>query len=262
MLPADAELLGRAPGRANLMGEHTDYNDGFVLPVALGMTIIVAGRPTRWHDPAALDRLAQRPWSIRATAAGRRRAGAATSRLWSGFSLEDGIPIRSIEGVIASDLPSGSGLSSSAALEVAVAMAVLEEPIDPIRLARLCQRAENVHVGVRCGIMDQMASVASHAGSGAPPRLPLAGNGPRSCPRRPRAADRGLRPAPVAGDGDYNRRRRRMRGGGATAGVATLAKSSVIDAVEFAAGSAERSGTARRCREHPNAGHGGRATPR
>jgi galactokinase len=165
MLAAGAELLGRAPGRANLMGEHTDYNDGFVLPVALGMTVTVAGRPTngkiRLRSIGAREAAVVDPSDGSGPTTGWGRYVTAVVRVL----LEDGLPIRSIEGVIASDLPSGSGLSSSAALEVAVALALLEEPIDPIRLARVCQRAENVHVGVRCGIMDQMASVASHAGT-------------------------------------------------------------------------------------------------
>ena len=165
MLPAGAELLGRAPGRANLMGEHTDYNDGFVLPVALGMTITVAGRPSdgqiRLRSLGAREQAIVDPSDGSGPTAGWGRYVAAVVKVL----LQEGVPIRSIQGVIASDLPSGSGLSSSAALEVAVAMALLEEPMDPIRLARLCQRAENVHVGVQCGIMDQMASVASHAGT-------------------------------------------------------------------------------------------------
>lgn len=164
-LPRGAELLGRAPGRANLMGEHTDYNDGFVLPLALGMTVSVGGRPTRGeirlrsigeHDAAVVD-----PTDGSGPTAGWGRYVAAVVRAL----LEEDLPVRSVEGVIASDIPSGTGLGSSAALEVAVTLALLEEPVDAVRLARVCQRAENVHVGVRCGIMDQMASVAARAGS-------------------------------------------------------------------------------------------------
>ena len=164
-LPPDAMLLGQAPGRANLMGDHTDYNDGFVLPAALESTVMVGGRPTRGlirlrsigaHQVAVID-----PSDGSGLTSGWGRYVAAVVRAL----LEEDLPVRSMEGVIASDLPSGTGLSSSAALEVAVALALLDEPIDPIRLARLCQRAENVHVGVRCGIMDQMASVASRAGA-------------------------------------------------------------------------------------------------
>ena len=165
MLPAGAELLGRAPGRANLMGEHTDYNDGYVLPVALDMTVSVGGRPTdgmiRLRSIGSREEAVVDPSDGSGPTTGWGRYVAAVVRVF----LEEGIRIRGIDGAIASDLPSGSGLSSSAALEVAVAMALVDEPMDPIRLARLCQRAENVHVGVQCGIMDQMASVASHAGT-------------------------------------------------------------------------------------------------
>jgi galactokinase len=164
-LPAGAELLGQAPGRANLMGEHTDYNDGFVLPVALGMTITIGGMPTqgkiRLRSIGAREEAVVDPSDGSGPTAGWGRYVAAVVKVL----LEEGVRIRAVDGLIGSDLPSGSGLSSSAALEVAVALALLEEPVDPLRLARLCQRAENVHVGVRCGIMDQMASVASRAGS-------------------------------------------------------------------------------------------------
>ena len=164
-LPPGAELLGQAPGRANLMGEHTDYNEVFVLPVALGMTIKVGGRPAdgeiRLRTAGGRGVAVVDPSDGSGPTSGWGRYVAAVVRAL----LEEGLPIRGIDGVIVSDLPSGSGLSSSAALEVAVALALLEEPIDPVRLARLCQRAENVHVGVRCGIMDQMASVASHSGT-------------------------------------------------------------------------------------------------
>ena len=165
VLPPDAALLGRAPGRANLMGEHTDYNDGFVLPAALGMSVMVGGRPTdgeiKLRSIGSRDSVVVDPSDGSGPTSGWGRYVTAVVRVL----LEEGLPIRGIDGVIASDLPSGTGLSSSAALEVAVALAILEEPIDPVTLARLCQRAENVHVGVRCGIMDQVASVSAHAGS-------------------------------------------------------------------------------------------------
>jgi galactokinase len=129
------------------------------------MTVTVAGRPTggkiRLRSIGAREEAVVDPTDGSGPTTGWGRYVAAVVRVL----LEERIPIRSIEGVIASDLPSGSGLASSAALEVAVALALLDEPIDPIRLARLCQGAENVHVGVQCGIMDQMASVASHVGT-------------------------------------------------------------------------------------------------
>jgi galactokinase len=163
-LPADAEIVVQAPGRANLIGEHTDYNDGFVLPAALELRTVVAGsrserirlRSVGRGRPITVD-----PETGRGPAKGWGRYVAAVVKAL----LEDGRKVRGIDGVIGSNLPSGTGLSSSAALEVAVALAVLGEPIDPVGLARVCQRAENVHVGVRSGIMDQLASAAASAGS-------------------------------------------------------------------------------------------------
>jgi galactokinase len=78
---------------------------------------------------------------------------------------EQGRAVRGFDGVLASDVPIGAGLSSSAALEVAVALAVLDEPLDALELAQLCQRAENVGVGVQSGLMDQLASTGSKAGT-------------------------------------------------------------------------------------------------
>ena len=232
MLPDGSELLGQAPGRANLMGEHTDYNDGFVLPVAIGMTIVVGGRPTQ-------GRIRLRSVGAREAAVVDPSDGSGPTTGWGRYVaavvkalLEEGLPIRSIEGAIASDLPSGSGLSSSAALEVAVAMALLEEPIDPTRLARLCQRAENVHVGVRCGIMDQMASVASRAGNAllldcrslAMDHVPVPGG------LELLIVDSGERRS--LKDGHYNRRRDECEEAARRLGVATLREVESLENVE------------------------------
>ena len=163
-LPADPEIVVQAPGRANLIGEHTDYNDGFVLPAALELRTVVAGGRS---DRIRLRSVGRgRPITVdsetgRGPAKGWGRYVAAVVKAL----IEDGRKVRGIDGVIDSNLPSGTGLSSSAALEVAVALAVLDEEIEAIALARICQRAENVHVGVRSGIMDQLASVAAKAGS-------------------------------------------------------------------------------------------------
>jgi galactokinase len=163
VLPADARVLGRAPARANLIGEHTDYNDGFVLPVALEMQTVVAGVPASsirlrsLEEPGAVEvdlGTGEGPTS------GWGRYVTAVVRVL----LEDGLRLRGLDGVVASDVPVGTGLSSSAALELSVALAILDEPVDAVRLAQLCQRAENVHVGVRSGIMDQLASGGARAG--------------------------------------------------------------------------------------------------
>ena len=162
-LPADAVVLARSPGRANLIGEHTDYNDGFVLPVALEMQTVIGG--------IRQDSLRLRSLEERGTVEVDLADASGPTSGWGRYVtsvvrvlLEEGLRLRGLDGVVASDVPVGTGLSSSAALEVAVALAVLDEPIDAVRLALLCQRAENLHVGVRSGIMDQLASAAAHAG--------------------------------------------------------------------------------------------------
>jgi len=161
--------LYRAPGRVNLIGEHTDYNDGFVLPAALEQCAwaAAAARPDRrlrarstragetvefdLDDPAAHPR---RDWSdyVRGVAVMLGR---------------EGFPLVGADLLIDSDVPVGSGLSSSAALEVVVGYALLdcaEDKIDRTRLALVCQRAENEFVGMRCGIMDQFVSCHGAAG--------------------------------------------------------------------------------------------------
>ncbi len=157
-------IVAAAPGRANLIGEHTDYNDGFVLPVALELRTVVRGRPDssiRLVSDGHAEAVTVDPETGDGPVEGWGRYVTAVVRVLR----EAGLAIRGIEGQIASDVPVGTGLSSSAALEVAVALAVLEEPIGPVELARLCQRAENVHVGVRSGIMDQLTSAGASEGS-------------------------------------------------------------------------------------------------
>ena len=155
--------LYRAPGRVNLIGEHTDYNDGFVLPAALEQCtwIAAAARPeprlrvgslrTGETREFALDDPDPRPrgdWSdyVRGVAVMLER---------------DGCRLTGADMLIDSDVPVGAGLSSSAALEVASGFALLDgagQAIDLTRLALACQRAENEFVGMRCGVMDQFAS--------------------------------------------------------------------------------------------------------
>jgi galactokinase len=154
----------RAPGRVNLIGEHTDYSGGFVMPLAIDREAVVLFRsaedgPVRlWSenygewDEFDLDRVernAAQPWSnyLRSVA----------------FMLQEaGHVLRPIEGIVWGDVPIGAGLGSSAALEVAAALAFCaaagSQPA-PRELALICQRAENRFVGVNCGIMDQFVSV-------------------------------------------------------------------------------------------------------
>ncbi|MGW6912844.1 galactokinase [Kitasatospora sp. NPDC054939] len=158
-----------APGRVNLIGEHTDYNDGHVLPIALPHTTRVQARrrddrvlrlhSTREPDTVELDLDALAPGGLD----GWAKYPAAV--LWT--LLRAGHPVAGADLLIDSDVPTGAGLSSSAALECAVALACNDLyglNLDAAALAVLAQRAENEFVGVPCGIMDQMASMCAEAG--------------------------------------------------------------------------------------------------
>lgn len=159
---ADAVRIVRAPGRVNLIGEHTDYNQGFVLPAAISLETWICFLPTDNRD-VELTRLDTRErLGFDLDSIGSQRGEwidylAGTARALA----DDGVALRGLRGVIASTVPISSGLSSSAALELAAAWALSAEmppPRTPMELAQLAQRAENEYVGVRSGIMDQFAS--------------------------------------------------------------------------------------------------------
>jgi len=163
--------IARGPGRVNLIGEHTDYNEGFVLPAAIDLELRIAFVPSddRRVEITLLENGERHGFDLDAIppAAGRwidHVAGTA----WS--LREAGLQLHGLRGVLASTIPTSSGLSSSAALQLSSAWALLDPPelaahgLDPLRLAQLCQRAENEHVGVRSGIMDQFASASGRAG--------------------------------------------------------------------------------------------------
>lgn len=164
----DARLF-RAPGRVNLIGEHTDYNDGFVLPAAIDREIVLGVRPHggRQVTLRSLDFAGTSVFSL-------DEIGYDAEQPWSNylrgvcFVLEDaGYHLRGAEIVFGGDVPIGSGLSSSAALEVATATAFLalsEYDVPGEVIAKLCQRAENEFVGTRCGIMDQFISTLGQRG--------------------------------------------------------------------------------------------------
>jgi galactokinase len=175
--------VSRAPGRVNLIGEHTDYNDGFVMPAALEFATLVAAAPrgdrrlvvysmimdeTREFD---LDRPAAH---APRDAPGSSPSAGAGERDWSEYVFgvavmleKSGRRLGGADLVVFTDVPLGAGLSSSAALEVSIAHALLTAaglPFEPIAIAKVCQHAENDYVGMRCGIMDQYVSACGVGG--------------------------------------------------------------------------------------------------
>src|SRR5271166_4857302 len=171
---AAVPLFFRAPGRVNLIGEHTDYNAGFVLPAAIPFytTVAAAARPDgrlRVRSTNYAETL-----TVSLPAAGATAPGRPEGAHWLDYIVgvaqslqEHGVALRGADLLIHGEVPIGSGLSSSAALEVAVALALSTaagHAIDRVTLAQLCQRAENTYVGMRCGIMDQLAATCGRAG--------------------------------------------------------------------------------------------------
>ena len=175
-------VIVSAPGRVNLIGEHTDYNDGYVFPVAIDKYIYIAARPRTdrrvvlhaldVNESAELNLDALRPIPADAPTWSYYLTGVAA------LGQELGNEIAGIDAVITGDVPIGAGLSSSAALSVAAALAFLSnsKPASPLNiplsetkrkeLATVCQRVEHEFVGVNCGIMDQMISLLGQADHG------------------------------------------------------------------------------------------------
>ncbi len=159
----------RAPGRVNLIGEHTDYNLGYVLPAAIDLEIRVAYLPTD-DGRVELTRLDDGAHDGFRIGEDRPRSGTwldyVAGTAWA--LAETDAPLRGLRGVIGSTLPPNAGLSSSAAIELASAWAMLDDlapQVEPMTLARICQRAENAYVGVGSGLMDQFASACGVAGA-------------------------------------------------------------------------------------------------
>jgi galactokinase len=161
-----APRLFHAPGRVNLIGEHTDYNEGFVLPMAIDCETVVAASPRDDRRVRASSMNLNEAVEFDLDQPGEPQRG-----LWLDYlegvawALEDdGVRLRGADLMVSSDVPLGAGLSSSAALEISVGLALASvsgQRVDGVRLALAGQRAEHVYVGTQCGIMDQL--VATHA---------------------------------------------------------------------------------------------------
>jgi len=153
----------RAPGRVNLIGEHTDYNLGFVLPIAIDFATYAAVAPNREGKlrirSENLDQT--REWPVADV------PGLAPAHDWTDYAIGIArqIPdLRALDVLISSTVPVGAGLSSSAALEISVALALGAEARG-VELAKMGRRSENEFVGIPCGIMDQYVSVCGRAGA-------------------------------------------------------------------------------------------------
>ena len=161
------QFIVRAPGRVNLIGEHTDYNDGFVLPMAIDRVVWIALSP-RVNSQIrirSLDLEVDSAFELNSLTKGE---GWVEYIKGVAYELQNaGYELRGFDAVMTGDVPRGAGLSSSAAVELAAARAfaaVSGFTWDAIQMAKLAQKAENEWVGVNCGIMDQMASAASRKG--------------------------------------------------------------------------------------------------
>ncbi len=216
----DPEILVCAPGRVNLIGEHVDYNGGLVLPVAIdrfawiaaarveGRTTTIEAVDVNGTVCLAADRLAA-----------KLDVGGALLPSWARYPAavawafgEHGLAVAPVDAALASDVPIGAGLSSSAAVEVAFAKmwhALGGWRASDLELARLCQRAENAYVGVACGLMDPFTSLHGRRGTRAAARLPelrveaclpADGHGDRDLrhPGTPRARRLGVQSSPPA----------------------------------------------------------------
>ncbi|MEW6254047.1 MAG: galactokinase, partial [Planctomycetota bacterium] len=168
---SDPALWVQAPGRVDLMGSHTDYNEGYVLTMPIDRTTWIAARP-RDDRQVRIHSLNLESGEAFSLDGGIQRSAAVP---WTNYVRgvakvllqDEGYALCGFDGLVHSTVPFSSGLSSSAALEVATATlfnALCGLDLDPVRLAVLCQRAENTFVGVNCGILDQYTSAAGRAG--------------------------------------------------------------------------------------------------
>jgi len=165
-----AEIFGeepvavvRAPGRVNLIGGHTDYNDGYVLPIAIDRSVLVAATPRDDRQVViyALDFGESVEFSLHDIGRDQAKPWSNYQRGVAYFLEERGLELPGLNAVVTGDVPIGSGLSSSAAVEVSMAytwQVLTGFRLRRVELALLCQRAENEFVGMNCGIMDQFVS--------------------------------------------------------------------------------------------------------
>jgi galactokinase len=164
-----SKIIAYAPGRAEVLGNHTDYNEGFVLALAVDRGTTVTGQVRDDQIVKIHSRELDQTQEILLD-----NLNAEQVSTWSRYPLgvidqfqRNGLPVGGLEAEISGDLPIGVGLSSSASLEIAMALFLIEAfgaKLGPLPLARLAQMAEHHFVGVRCGLLDQITSLMSTAG--------------------------------------------------------------------------------------------------
>ncbi|MFP4089666.1 MAG: galactokinase [Cyclobacteriaceae bacterium] len=158
-------VIVRSPGRVNLIGEHTDYNGGFVLPAAINKEIVFAIAPNQGKSCSVYARNVQETEEFELDKIRR------SDNAWANYVLgvvdqlqKEGHELGGFNCVFGGDIPQGAGMSSSAALECGLALGLNEVfslGLDRKQIAQICQKAENDFVGVKCGIMDQFANLFS-----------------------------------------------------------------------------------------------------
>lgn len=174
MLENQISWAAAAPGRINLIGEHTDYNDGFTLPMAIEGTTRITAVPT--DDAGFMTFRSQAyPETVKFSVDGERCLSHDEPPSWAkyvrGVLIEFsklGLVFPALHFQIQSTVPVGAGVSSSAALSVSLAMTLQQisgSQLSGLQIAQLCQRVEHLHIGVPCGLMDQLASVFGTAGN-------------------------------------------------------------------------------------------------
>jgi galactokinase len=166
---AEGLVLARAPGRVNLIGEHTDYNGGYVLPMAVALDIVVLGRRSGGDRIrlVSLDFDDSAEFAVDDHSFDKSRPWVNYPKGVVKFLLESGVEVKPFDAVVSGTVPIGGGLSSSAAFEVATAKFLLElagSEMDGVTVAKLARRAENEFVAVQCGIMDPFVSVFAERG--------------------------------------------------------------------------------------------------
>jgi len=159
-----------APGRVNLIGEHTDYNDGFVFPMALERYTVIAAAPSDANESTVFSVNKNQSATILTDGSAQPPEQVVWSSYVQGtvqYAFEAGFHAKPFRAVINSDVPLGGGLSSSASLEVAVATlieAMTGQQFDPVQKALICQKAEHHYAKMPCGIMDQLIAVLGQSG--------------------------------------------------------------------------------------------------